>query len=62
MKTKAVFVNCTDNEGEHSLMDNCWGCAPHWWRIPLCPRHKMKLATSGFCKVCRKFYSITEQK
>ena len=69
MKTNALFITCAqrthsgETEGEHSMLDNCWNCAPYWWQVPVCPFHNfMKLNTSGFCKACKKFYKIDKIK
>lgn len=61
MKTNAKWVTCGSNESEHSYNDNCWGCAPFWWNIPVCPTHNEKLNVSGFCKECKKFYNLKEK-
>lgn len=67
MKINALWLTCAEftgsgnTEGEHSYQDNCWSCAPYWWKLPTCPTHKRKLNTSGFCKECKKFYNIKKE-
>lgn len=60
-KTKARIVTCGTDEREHQYLDNCWNCAPFWWKIPLCPTHNRKLTTAGYCRDCRRFYDVSEQ-
>lgn len=64
MKKPAKFVPCpgvtTDGRYGHSMRDHCWSCAPYWEVIPTCPVDSKKLAPSGFCKKCRKFYDMKE--
>lgn len=50
------------NEQEHAWRDFCWSCAPYWWIVPVCPNHKVKLALSGYCKLCKKFYDCSGAK
>ena len=63
-KSSAVFMNCPGIDPKdphlHEFLDHCWHCAPWWKRIPLCPIDLFKLATSGFCKICRKYYLTQE--
>lgn len=61
-KPDAIYVDCpgvtNDGAAAHDMRDGCYSCAPFWARIPICPVHGRKLATSGHCKPCRKFYSL----
>lgn len=59
-KEAATYVKCIEDEGAHNYLDACWMCAPHWYHIPTCPTHNRKLATSGYCKACKKFYQLTK--
>lgn len=53
------IIPCSDSENEHAMRDSCWNCAPWWFHIHVCPKHDRKLASSGYCKECRKYYSIS---
>lgn len=59
--TLPIWVNCPgfdpDSPLEHYMRDGCSSCAPYWERFPICPTHRRKLPTSGWCKDCRKFYN-----
>ncbi len=63
---KAIWEDCPGvvNDGVygHSMRDFCSSCAPFWSRIPLCPTHRRKLNTSGFCKSCKKYYDLKKTK
>jgi len=59
MKPLAKIVDCPGTaDGYHDYRDFCWTCAPFWEKIPVCPTHGRKLATSGWCRYCRKYYDI----
>lgn len=60
-KAMAEVDKCTNytSSHEHSMRDYCWTCAPYWDIVPLCPTHRRKLATSGYCKDCRRYYDMT---
>lgn len=59
---QAIFAICpgvkNDGIAEHSMRDFCLSCAPFWEEYPICPTHQGKLSITGFCKECRKHYSI----
>jgi len=60
MKANAVWTRCSDNSSreEHEMRDYCWNCAPYWDWVPRCPVDGQKLALSGYCKPCKKYYNI----
>lgn len=58
-KSPAEIVECSG--GAHSGdydQDHCMICMPYWGNYPVCPEDGTKLPHSGFCKECRKYYSI----
>ena len=60
-KPAADIVKCTGEAHDPAIggmIDNCWGCAPYWGSFPVCPVHQVKLPDTGFCKACKKYYSI----
>lgn len=61
-KKHALFVDCPglSNQQEHEMRDHCYSCAPFWRRVPLCPVHRGKLTTTGWCKWCRTHYETKE--
>lgn len=61
-KEKAIIKNCPMHEDASIEVDNCLFCAPFWYRIPICPKHKKKLTYSGYCRDCKKYYDISEAK
>lgn len=66
MKTfgNAKFVDCpgvtTDGLANHAQRDGCWSCAPFWERIPVCPTDGRKLTEHGFCRTCRKHFTLED--
>ena len=77
MKINCLWLTCGEynhtgeTEGDHMNEDNCWGCAPFWWKIPVCPKceiiqrwgeiDRIRLNPSGYCKKCKKFYFVKEK-
>ena len=61
VKAKAKIVTCSPTDDEHKYLDNCWNCAPFWWKIPLCPTHETKLTITGYCRPCKTHYDISER-
>jgi len=57
-KRNASIVNCHWDEREHTWLDNCWNCAPWWFKVPVCPDDKRKLTWTGFCSACRGHFNI----
>ena len=55
-KTAAVIVKCTGAAHSNPHIDNCMVCLPYWGEIPTCPVDGRKLADSGYCRDCKKFY------
>jgi hypothetical protein len=51
-----------ENRQEHEFRDGCWGCAPFWWNIPLCPICKKKLTEKGYCRNCKKHFDLSKEK
>lgn len=65
MKKKAKWVLCAgyrENPQLHYLRDFCWTCAPYWEKIAVCPEHGQKIPMSGWCKSCRKYYDVREER
>jgi hypothetical protein len=56
-KRDAIIVKCSPDEVEHMYLDNCWNCAPWWYRVPVCPSDRRKLTTTGFCRTCRGHFN-----
>ena len=64
MKPKAVWVKCAgyaSNPMEHSMRDYCWTCSPWWEDIPVCDKSH-KLASSGYCRICHKYFDLGGRK
>lgn len=55
---KAEYKKCTGEAHSNPYIDNCMICMPFWESYPICPMHKIKLTSAGFCKTCRKFYEM----
>ena len=59
MKPKAIKIHC-NGEAHNPIVagciDNCGVCMPFWEWYPICPKHKRKLKTSGYCKECGGYY------
>jgi hypothetical protein len=58
MKPPAFVVHCIGEAHSNPYIDNCSMCMPYWGHVPLCPTHDRKLAESGYCRLCRKYYFI----
>ena len=63
VKPNAEWIDCEGRTGklEHAMRDYCWTCAPFWGLFPVCPTDHTKLAQSGYCRQCRKFYTLTNK-
>lgn len=61
-KPKAIIKECSDDQGAHELRDFCFKCSPFWWLIPTCPIDERQLSQKGHCRVCKKYYDISESE
>lgn len=61
-KKEAVWVKCRGEAHKNPYIDNCWSCMPFWETYPTCPVDGKTLKASGYCKQCKKFYSVKPTK
>jgi len=74
-KRPAVWVDCPgmqDGAYAHSMRDGCWSCAPFWEKFPVCPDDDTRLrrsqpkawdkAPDGYCRTCRKHFSLEGER
>jgi len=59
LTAKAEWVKCPGYDAEtngfyHTMRDGCYGCAPWWVDVPICPVHRKKLTSTGYCSVKTK--------
>jgi hypothetical protein len=55
---KATWIECKGEAHGNPYIDNCMICMPWWENYPICTKCKRKLTEKGFCRDCRKHYSL----
>lgn len=60
--SQAVIVECSGEAHSNAYIDYCGVCLPYWGSYPVCPTDAVKLSVTGWCKTCRKHFSINREK
>lgn len=61
-KPKAIIKKCVGEAHRNPHIDNCMVCMPFWGTYPMCPTDERKLTETGYCRVCRKHFDISDRR